>query len=116
MFAWTMSHEDFQHFINPANEIGQLLQSHFVAVQLLLTPITVHEMGDRKPEKPNNGVNRWLGAILERVSPQMREFFEWPISVAEGVETGSFYEELSDGSPETLQGDEVMSQAMQDEL
>jgi hypothetical protein len=120
MFSFTMTHEEFQHFIDPANEIGQLLHAHFVAVQLLLSPITVRELGDRKPEKPTNESRRWLGAILERVSPQMQEFFEWPISVAKDVDTGSFYTELSDEysdeSPGTLLRDEDMSQTMQSEI
>ena len=103
IFSYKMSHEDFQHFIDPANEVGQLLQSHFVAVQLLLSPISVHELGDRKPESPNNESSGWLGAIHQRITPRMRKFFEWPISVAEGVRTGSFYTELSYDSP-TLTG------------
>ncbi len=110
-FSHQMNHEDFQHFIDPANEIGQLLQSHFVAVQLLLSPITVHELGERKPEAPNNESIRWLGAIFQRVTPRMGKFFEWPISVADGVRTGSFYTEISSDSPNTLQGDDDMSQA-----
>jgi hypothetical protein len=120
MFAHIMTHDEFQHFINPTNEIGQLLQAHFVAVQILLSPITAREMGDRKPEKPSNESKRWLGAILDRVSPQMQEFFEWPTYVAKGVETGSFYTELSDecsdDSPDTLHGDEDMGQTMHIEI
>jgi hypothetical protein len=110
-----MSHKDFQHFIDPTNEVGQLLQSHFVAVQLLLSPISVHELGDRKPEKPTNESTRWLDAIHQRVTPRMKEFFEWPISVAKGVQTGSFYKELSCDSPNTLQEDDDMSQTVLNE-
>jgi hypothetical protein len=117
---FAMTHDEFQHFINPANEIGQLLQAHFVAVQFLLSPITVRELGDRKPEKPTNESVRWLHAILRRVSPQMQEFFEWPASVVRDVKTGLFYRELSDEcsecSPDTLRGDEDMSQMMQSEI
>src|SRR5271155_852781 len=102
IFSYTMSHEDFQHFIDPTNEVGQLLQSHFVAVQFLLSPISVHELGERKPETPTGESNRWLGAIHERVTPRMRKYFEWPIFVSEGVRTGSFYRELSYGSHNTL--------------
>jgi hypothetical protein len=120
MFAYIMTHDEFQHFINPANEIGQLLQAHFVAVQILLSPIAACEKGDRKPEKLSNECKRWFGAILDRVSPQMQEFFEWPTYVAKGVETRSFYTELldeySDDSPDTLQGDEDMDQTMQIEI
>lgn len=102
-FSYMMSHEEFQHFIDPANEVGQLLQSHFIAVQFLLSPITIREMGERKGEKPIDDTCHWLGPIHRRVTPRMREFFEWPISVAEGVRTGSFFEELSYDSPNTLQ-------------
>lgn len=109
VFSYTMAHEDFQHFINPSNEIGQLLQSHFVAVQLLLSPITVNEMGDKKPTRPpSNESTRWLSAIHQRVTPHMRQYFEWSISVAEGIRTGSFYTELLDDSRIVLQEDEDM--------
>lgn len=111
-FSYTMNHEDFQHFINPANEVGQLLQSHFVAVQFLLSPISAHELGERKPETPTHESVRWLSAIHQRATPRMRKFFEWPISVAEGVQTGSFYKELSYDSPNTLQEDDNVSQAV----
>jgi hypothetical protein len=111
--SYKMSHEDFQHFIDPANEVGQLLQSHFVAVQYLISPISIHEMGERKPEPTINESSqgsRWLGAIHQRVTPRMREFFEWPISVVEGLRTGSFYTELTYDSPNTLQeGDDESS-------
>lgn len=94
-FSYGMSHEDFQHFIDPENEVGQLLQSHFVAVQLLLTPITIHELGERKFESTNNPSIRWFGAIFQRVTPLMREFYKWPMSVEEGARTGLFYTELT---------------------
>jgi hypothetical protein len=115
-FSYTMSHEDFLHFIDPANEVGQLLQSHFVAVQLLLSPITINEMGDRKPENQTSESGWWLGAIHQRVTPRMQKFFEWPISVAEGLRTGSFHKELLYDSPNTLQEeDDDMSQAVLNE-
>jgi hypothetical protein len=114
-FSYAMSHEDFQDFIDPANEVGQLLQSHFVAVQLLLSPITIHELGDRKFDSPNNPSIRWLGAIFQRVTPLMREFHKWPMFVEEGVRTGSFYKELSYDSPDTLHGDDDKSPMVLDE-
>jgi hypothetical protein len=105
-----MSHEDFQHFIDPANEVGQLLQAHLVAVHLLLTPITVHQLRERKPEIPSSESVRWLGAIFRRITPRMLQFFEWPMSVAESIRTGSFFASLLVESPSILQEDENMEE------
>jgi hypothetical protein len=112
-FSYTMNHEDFQHFIDPANEVGQLLQAHFVVVQLLLSPITVHELGDRKFDLSNHQPIRWLGAIFQRITPRMQEFYEWPRLVAAGVRRGSFFTELCiKQQPDTLQEDDDMCQAV----
>jgi hypothetical protein len=82
-FSYHMSHSDFQDFINPSNPIGPLLQSHFIAVQLLLSPITINELGDRKPSGPSEGAVRWLSAIHRHVPPQMMKYVAWPIAAAE---------------------------------
>lgn len=71
-----MSHADFQHFISPANDIGQVLQSHFFALQLVMGSVTT---------SPYGGIDRWLNTI-NNISIPMRKYIEWPISVQAEVE------------------------------
>lgn len=87
VFSWKMSHEDFQSFINPDNVVGQLLQSHFVAVQNILTPITIVERTFREvPDTNPGGKARWLDVIHNNIKPGMRKYFEWPIAITEAAE------------------------------
>jgi hypothetical protein len=97
-FAYTMSHEDFQWFINPANGIGQLLQSHFVVIQLLLSPITVHERGLRKRAKPTNSSLRWLEGIYRNIPENMRQYFAWPMFTGDTVQVQQASRELGEGA------------------
>ncbi len=80
-----MTQEQFNEFSNPTNNVGKLLQSHFVAVQLLLQPVTVNELAGREPSTPSGGTVRWLGNIHSSIEEGMRGFYEWPISMAEAV-------------------------------
>jgi hypothetical protein len=85
-----MSNENFQNFINPANEIGQLLQSHFVTLQFLLEPITVNELGDRRPSTPSYRSNPWLTAIHKRIPRHLMDYYKWPLAVTKAVENQSY--------------------------
>ena len=71
-----MSHAEFQDFIRPGNEIGLILQSHFIALLLIIRPIVA----------PVQGIGRRLRSINDNVSFPMRKYIEWPISVQAAVE------------------------------
>jgi len=58
-----MSHSEFVTFVSPSNEAGKLLQSHFAALQLVMTPITLSEQagGRRNVTGPASGItSKWL--------------------------------------------------------
>lgn len=97
-FSYTMTHEEFQDFINPDNEVGQLLQAHFIAVQLLLVPITINELGPRRPEALSYGHSGWLNVILGKIPRHMVKYYAWPLSASKLLQEGSFYQELILGS------------------
>ena len=101
LFGVLMTQENFQDFINPENEIGQLLQSHFVALQFLLSPITWNQMGARLSSFPTRDIGRWLKDIHARIPHHMRKYHMWPISVSEALQDGSYYKEILE-SPRTL--------------
>ncbi|KAL3420439.1 C6 zinc finger protein [Phlyctema vagabunda] len=82
-FSYTMSHEDFQWLLNPANLSGKLLQAHFIAIQLTMNPVT-RKPDPRNPSTENWSV-RWMDPVCRDVPPGQWKYFEWPLAVAERV-------------------------------
>jgi hypothetical protein len=80
-----MSYTDFQAFVDPSNPVGQLLRSHLIAVQTLMTPINQDERATKKSSQVVNKMIRWLGVIHANIQPGMRQYYEWPIKRAEEV-------------------------------
>jgi len=89
IFAYYMSAADFHHLVDPANQIGLLLQAHLIALQTILEPVLKHEVVPPKPEnraKPkHSGSVAWLDTIHGKVGEEMREWFEWPMRRAEDL-------------------------------
>jgi hypothetical protein len=87
LFSYFMSHEEFALFIDPNNESGKLLQSHFAALQLIMTPFTRRETAGSRRRNATMGQNndgttaRWLVALHRNIKPEMRPYYEWPIWV-----------------------------------
>jgi hypothetical protein len=85
LFSYHISHADFQAFIDPSNPIGQLLQSHLIAIQSFLTPIGLGIQTGRKSSHFMHGLIRWLDTIHTNIAPGMRPYYEWPIERTEEV-------------------------------
>ena len=111
-----MSHAEFSAFIAPSNEAGKLLQSHFAALQLLMTPITLSKQAGGREQRNETGpgagtTTKWLANMFvfpsprayisphsqliddigrrhRRIRPEMRIFYEWPLSIERGVSEG----------------------------
>jgi hypothetical protein len=83
IFSCTISHAEFLILIDPSNVVGKLLQSHLVAMQTLLAPISVDERGSRKALQFVNGMVRWLDVLHANLEPSIRKYFEWPIKRTE---------------------------------
>jgi len=83
IFSCRISHAEFLTLIDPSNLVGQLLQSHLVAVQTLMAPISLDKRGSRKSWQFVNGMVRWLEVLHANIEPRMRIYFEWPIKRAE---------------------------------
>jgi hypothetical protein len=92
-FIAKMSHRDFQDFTNSANPVGLLLQSHFIGVQLLMSPITDNELLERKANSPAHETARWLGPIHRHIPTHLRKYNIWPISSAEFIHQESYLRE-----------------------
>jgi hypothetical protein len=87
-----MSHEEFAKFVDPRNEWGKLLQSHFAALQLIQTPISLLVMHRKRPTASieKDGITvRWLSNIHKSILPEYRKYYEWPLSIEMAVYDGS---------------------------
>jgi len=79
-----MPYEDFREFTDPKNEVCKLLQAHFVAMQLIMTPISKVEWGNRQPppdQRPSGRSGRWLETLHKDIPPHMLEYYEWTLWV-----------------------------------
>ena len=83
-----MPHNDFQAFISQTNQTAQLLLAHFVAVQLVMVPLTHHEW----PERANHtrlqvihGITEWIENIYDKVEDDLKHLLEWPMMVVGAV-------------------------------
>ncbi len=90
-FSYTMSHVDFQSLIDTRNLVGQLLQAHMIALQVMLSSISVKEhLGKEVKGRPYRSV-QWLVGIGRNVRNRglchgdMKKYFEWPMQMAETV-------------------------------
>jgi len=100
LFSYFMSHAEFATFVHPTNEAGKLLQSHFAALQLIMTPITLNSQGRRAATSPGRGTTAiWLTALHKRINPDFRDYYEWPMQIERGVAERTVplkFEELTD--------------------
>jgi hypothetical protein len=77
---WT--HDEFQSFIDPNNNVAQILLAHFIAIQAILTPILVLErVGFQGVDAPT-AVLGWIENIYKNVTPGLRHHVEWSRNVA----------------------------------
>ena len=75
-----MPHDQFRELIDPNNEVCQLLQAHFVAMQLIMTPISRVEWGKRQSPAELGTEGRsggWLQTLHKAIPPHMLEYYEW---------------------------------------
>lgn len=91
-----MPYDQFREFVNPQNEVCKLLQAHFVALQLIMTPITKVEWAGREntSESGNGVTGRWLIGVHSHISAHMSEYYEWTRWVEQEVFQGRVYNGL----------------------
>jgi hypothetical protein len=92
-YGWWMQipHENFQHLINPANDVCTLLASHWIALKQIMATITEMEhqcrsAGSRRQESrddgdPDMGMLRWLKHLNRQLGPDYQQYNQWPLWV-----------------------------------
>jgi len=80
-------YDEFREFTNSENEVCRLIQAHFVAMQLIMTPISKAEWAGKAKTvastHPQSG--RWIAPLHAGIPPHMREYYEWTLWVEKEV-------------------------------
>lgn len=83
----------FLTFLDPSNTVGRLLIAHFIAFQVLLSPIIEKEWYQNR-EKAKQPLLSWIlgiaretekGERSEEVKRSIRRAAEWPVRMAKTV-------------------------------
>lgn len=75
----SLGHGEFAAFISPSNQVGQLLLSHFIALQLLQQCTTDFVWSDRDTAPPTGIILAWLKRIDDGLQPEYKQYNVWPI-------------------------------------
>lgn len=76
-----MSHDQVNGFTNMENIPSPLLMAHFISLQMLMIPLTGHEMPERSDAWKARivlGAVEWAERIFERMPASMEGYLEWP--------------------------------------
>lgn len=83
-----MGHDQFNAFVDLNNIPSQLLMAHFVSLQMLMIPLTLHEWPERiNPAKAKVllGMVEWGDNIFLRTPASVSPYLEWPRAIMQTV-------------------------------
>lgn len=78
---YSLGHQAFRDFIDSKNEVGLVLLGHFVAIELIMSPIYSREWKGRVLSVPMNGIIDWVAKVQDEVSLPMQDYLAWPKSI-----------------------------------
>ncbi|KAI1373717.1 hypothetical protein F4677DRAFT_428043 [Hypoxylon crocopeplum] len=93
-YGWwiMMAHERFQYLIDPGNQTCTLLATHWIALKLIMAPVTEteHKLRAQEPKyrdgDMDQGMARWLRYLNRQVDAEHRRFNAWPVWVEEQLD------------------------------
>jgi hypothetical protein len=74
-------------FIDPCNHVARILISHFLAIQMVVSPITDREFSHRIRYTPVRSLLNWVNLIYDGCPPHLQRYMEWPKAINDSVET-----------------------------
>ena len=99
-FSFQAPQAHFSHLINPSNRVSQLLQAHFVAMQLIMTPVTRNEWAgrdERRQHRDNEGTTvKWFRPLHQNVPKEWMVYYEWTMWVEREVWRGTIFNGVVD--------------------
>lgn len=81
-----MENEDFNDFIKQSNVAGRILIAHFIAIQIMVSPIIDREWAGRNRSTPLRCNLSWVNFVEDELPANKRHFIDWPRAIAESVE------------------------------
>jgi hypothetical protein len=90
-FSFFMPKSSFFHLINPENRVCQILQSHFVALQIVMDPITQQEVPKNRAARTRDEskqAGKWFKPLHKSVPAEWLPYYEWPMWVEKEVLEG----------------------------
>ena len=78
-----LENSEFVAFIDPSNQLGQLLLCHFVAIQLLQQCSTDFVWAGRDTSPPSSIIVAWLLRLNDNIPQELSHFNVWPMKIAE---------------------------------
>ncbi|KAG9229064.1 hypothetical protein BJ875DRAFT_211741 [Amylocarpus encephaloides] len=95
LFSYLMPQASFTYYIDPRNRVCQILQAHFVALQLIMTPVTRNEkvVSDQKKNlRVNDGTTaKWFRPLHKDVPVEWSRYYEWTMWVERECSEGRVY-------------------------
>ena len=82
------SQEDFEHFTNPTNYIGQLILIHFILIEFAIGELAmIGQIGERFGFRRRAALS-WLDGFLNGLPEEYHIHVEWPLKYATVMMTG----------------------------
>jgi hypothetical protein len=75
----------FEDFIDPNNTVASILISHFLALQLVVSPIINREWAGRKRSTPLRNHLDQIHYASKDVPAAYRQYVDWPLAIADAV-------------------------------
>jgi hypothetical protein len=76
-----MCHEDFVGLCDSSNTVSQLLLAHFVALHLIMRPISCRERMRYTVTMYSIRMTTWIDLICQNLHPDSRVYLIWPNKV-----------------------------------
>src|ERR1700710_3036764 len=72
-------------FIDPWNHVARILISHFLAIQMVVSPIIDRELSHRTRYTPLRSLLNWINLIYDGCPAHLRPYMEWPKAIKDAV-------------------------------
>ena len=72
---------------NLEHNTARLLGIHFIAIQAIMSPITVHEAGEHAALVPVDAMKAWVQAVRHHLPMRLEPAFRWPVCVASSIDS-----------------------------
>jgi hypothetical protein len=83
------STSEFNKFLDSSNQFGPILLGHFIAIEMIISPILAREWGGHFLQHQFAVRRKWFGSILKGLEVKMHIYLTWPASIvalaAEGL-------------------------------